>query len=170
MPDSELSLASRIEALLFTAAEPLNTGQIAKACAVSAAQAEHGLRHLELQLNGRGLMLQHTAGLWQLATRPQAAGDIERHNPALAGKPAELGKAALETLAVVTFNGPVSQRQIEETRGVASDQSLRTLLGKGLIQEVPRPGQPPRYAASHGLLRELGLGHTGQLAGEDDAR
>lgn len=165
-----LSLDATIEALLFTAAEPLTTAQIAKACQVPASQAEHALRHLETALAGRGLMLQQTGGRWQLTSRPAAADAIERHNPSLAGRPTELGKAALETLAVVVFSGPVSQAQIEEVRGVASDQSLRTLLGKGLIQEVPRPGQPPRYAASHSLLQELGVSHTGQLAGEADAR
>jgi segregation and condensation protein B len=158
-----LSLAAQIEALLFTITEPITTAQVAKACQVTTTQAEHELRHLEAQLSARGLMLQQTAGKWQLVSRPEAAEVIERHHPALDAKPAELSKAALETLAVVVFRGPVSQSQIEAVRGVASDQSLRTLLGKGLIQEVTKPGEAPHYAASHALLQELGVGHTGQL-------
>ena len=164
-----LSPAAQIEALLFSASEPLSTAQIAKACQLSNSQTEHALRHLHGQLANRGIVLQQAGESWQLATHPKTAAIIERHKPNLAGKPADLSKSAMETLAVIVFRGPVSQSQIESVRGVASDQSLRTLLGKGLVQEVTKPGEAPQYAASHGLLQELGVSHTGELAGEINA-
>jgi segregation and condensation protein B len=163
-----LSVEAQIEALLFSASEPISAAQIAKACQVTPSQAEHALRHLEAQLDTRGVMLQHTGAKWQLVTRPEASEIIERHNPALGTKPSDLSKAALETLAVVVFRGPVSQSQIETVRGVASDQSLRTLLGKGLVQEVTKPGEAPHYTASHGLLQELGVSHTGKIDANAD--
>jgi segregation and condensation protein B len=78
----------------------------------------------------------------------------------------ELSKAALETLAIVAYRGPVTKAGIEQIRGVASETMLRNLLARGLIEEAGRvdeAGRPQQYAVSQTFLHQFGLTSTKDL-------
>ncbi len=109
--ETELPLSEKLEALLFVAAEPVTTSQLAEALDVSASVVERGLNELDASLTSRGLRLQRHAGRVQLTTAPQLAELIERFLGLEATT--HLSRAALETLAIIAYQQPVTRPQIE---------------------------------------------------------
>ena len=94
----------------------------------------------------------------QLTTAPQLAELIER----FLGLESitHLSRAALETLAIIAYQQPVTRPQIDSIRGVNSDSMIKSLLNKGLILEMGRadgPGRPILYATSPEFLQHFGL-------------
>lgn len=156
--NEELSLAAKIEAMLFVSAEPVATAQLAQALDVTASVVERGLKELEESLQARGLRLQRNAGRVQLTTAPELASLVET----FLGLEAitHLSRAALETLAIIAYQQPVTRPQIDSIRGVNSDGMLKSLLGKGLILESGRtdgPGRPILYSTTPEFLQHFGL-------------
>ncbi len=156
--ETELPLSEKLEALLFVAAEPVTTSQLAEALDVSASVVERGLNELDASLSSRGLRLQRHAGRVQLTTAPQLAELIERFLGLEATT--HLSRAALETLAIVAYQQPVTRPQIDSIRGVNSDSMMKSLLSKGLILESGRadgPGRPILYSTTPEFLQHFGL-------------
>jgi len=154
----ELSLSVKLEALLFVAAEPVAPAQLATALDVSASVIERGLNELGASLASRGLRLQRHAGRVQLTTAPQLAELIERFLGLEATT--HLSRAALETLAIIAYQQPVTRPQIDSIRGVNSDSMMKSLLNKGLILESGRadgPGRPILYSTTPEFLQHFGL-------------
>lgn len=156
--DTELSLSVKLEALLFVAAEPVAPAQLAAALDISPSVVERGLHELDASLAARGLRLQRHAGRVQLTTAPQLAELIERFLGLEATT--HLTRAALETLAIVAYQQPVTRPQIDAIRGVNSDSMMKSLLHKGLILESGRadgPGRPILYSTTPEFLQHFGL-------------
>ncbi len=155
---SSLNLTAALEALLFVAAEPVPPSQLAEALELTVAEVEQGLAVLDSELAGRGLRLQRHGGRLQLTTAPEAAGLVERFLGLEAAT--HLSRAALETLAIIAYQQPVTRPQIDAVRGVNSDGVMKSLLGKVLIQEVGRaegPGRPILYGTTPDFLQHFGL-------------
>ena len=156
--ETELPLSVKLEALLFVAAEPVATAQLATALDVSTSVVERGLNELDASLSSRGLRLQRHAGRVQLTTAPELAELIERFLGLEATS--HLSRAALETLAIIAYQQPVTRPQIDSIRGVNSDSMMKSLLGKGLILESGRadgPGRPILYSTTPEFLQHFGL-------------
>ena len=157
-PETELPLSMKLEALLFVAAEPVTTAQLATALDVAPSVIERGLHELDDALASRGLRLQRHAGRVQLTTAPQLAELIERFLGLEATS--HLSRAALETLAIIAYQQPVTRPQIDSIRGVNSDSMLKSLLNKGLILESGRadgPGRPILNSTAPEFLQHFGL-------------
>jgi segregation and condensation protein B len=160
----DLPLSVRLEGLLFVAAEPVAPAHLAEALDVAPSMVEAALKELEASLQARGLRLQRHAGRVQLTTAPQLAGTIERFLGLEATT--HLGRAALETLAIIAYRQPVTRPQIDAVRGVNSDSMLKGLLSKGLIFESGRtegPGRPILYSTSPEFLQHFGLNSITEL-------
>lgn len=160
----KLDLAASLEALLFVTAEPVSPVQLATALEVSAAEVEAGLAELEEALRTRGLRLQRHAGCVQLTTAPDTAELIERFLGLEATS--HLSRAALETLAIIAYQQPVTRPQVEAVRGVNSDGVMKSLFGKGLVQEFGRaegPGRPILYGVTPDFLQYFGLSSLSEL-------
>ena len=156
--ETDLPLAVKLEAILFVAAEPVMTAQLAEALDVAASVIERGLNELDASLLTRGLRLQRHAGRVQLTTAPQLAELIERFLGLEATS--HLSRAALETLAIIAYQQPVTRPQIDSIRGVNSDSMMKSLLNKGLILESGRadgPGRPILYSTTPEFLQHFGL-------------
>ena len=156
--ETELSLSVKLEALLFVAAQPVTPAQLAAALDVSPSVVERGLHELDASLATRGLRLQRHAGRVQLTTAPQLAELIERFLGLEATT--HLSRAALETLAIIAYQQPVTRPQIDSIRGVNSDSMMKSLLNKGLILESGRadgPGRPILYSTTPEFLQHFGL-------------
>lgn len=154
----ELPLSAKLEALLFVAAEAVTTTQLAAALDVAASVVERGLNELDDSLSSRGLRLQRNAGRVQLTTAPQLAELIERFLGLEATT--HLSRAALETLAIIAYQQPVTRPLIDSIRGVNSDSMMKSLLHKGLILESGRadgPGRPFLYSTTPEFLQHFGL-------------
>jgi segregation and condensation protein B len=155
----ELTLEARVEALLFASAHPVTVGQLANALQVSSRNVKQALETLEQQILTRGIRMQtHRAG-YQLTTAPDAAPEIERLLNL--EESSSLSRAALEALAIIAYQQPVTRPLIDSIRGVNSDSVLRTLLRHGLIEESGRsmsPGRPILYSTTAEFLQHFGLG------------
>lgn len=155
---------ARVEALLFVAAGPTEIGPLARALRVTPPQVEEALEKLEAECLHRGLRLQHDGVGVQLTSAPEFSRDVERFLNL--ESTAQLTKAALEVLAIVTYEQPVTRPQIDAIRGVNSDSVLKTLLRYGLIDEAGRsegPGRPILYRTSATFLQHFGLGSLDEL-------
>jgi segregation and condensation protein B len=156
--ETELPLSVKLEAMLFVAAEPVPTAQLAAALDVASSVVERGLNELDASLSSRGLRLQRHAGRVQLTTAPELAELIERFLGLEATS--HLSRAALETLAIIAYQQPVTRPQIDSIRGVNSDSMMKSLLNKGLILESGRadgPGRPILYSTTPEFLQHFGL-------------
>lgn len=152
------TLASAIEAVLFSSNRPLKVRELQPVLDADRASIEHALDELRESLTHRGLMLQRHHDQIQLVTRPELAGYVRRAlRPEVTGK---LSTAAYETLAIVAYQQPVTRSKIEEIRGVNSDGVISNLELRDLVHEVgrgPGPGQPKLFGTTIRFLQMLGL-------------
>jgi segregation and condensation protein B len=159
-----LALDARLEALLFVAPGPVSVGQLATALEITPHQAQKGLAALEDSYATRGIRLQrHNKGI-QLTSAPESAGVVEKFLNLEATT--RLSQAALETLAIIAYQQPVTRPQIDSIRGVNSDGVLRNLLSKGLVDEAGRaegPGRPILYTITPDFLQHFGLANLEEL-------
>jgi segregation and condensation protein B len=155
---------SLLESLLFVADEPVAVSQLAKVLEVEAKSIEEALERLRAEYSRRGLRIQRKGERVQMVTAPEAAPHIERFlGLRLSGK---LSTAALETLAIIAYQQPITRAQIEAVRGVNCDGVLRTLTSKGLIEEIGRleqAGRPILYGTTFEFLRYFGLQDLAEL-------
>jgi len=167
MTDSQnplVSTAIRLEALLFVAAEPVLPAQLAAALETTTTEVDQGLKVLDESLQSRGLRLQRHAGRVQMTSAPEYSELIERFLGLEATS--RLSRAALETLSIIAYQQPVTRPQVDEVRGVNSDSMMKSLLGKGLIQETGRtdgPGRPILYSTTAEFLQHFGLNSVRDL-------
>ena len=161
-------IIARLEALLFVAAGPVMPQQLAAILNLPVKTIESSLEILESRLASdtilRGLRLQRFHGRVQLTTAPEMAGDVERFLGL--ESTTKLSRAALEALAIITYQQPVTRPEIDAVRGVSSDGVLKSLLSKGLIQEVgraERPGRPILYVTTPDFLQHFGLNSLTEL-------
>ena len=160
----ELTLAAKVEAMLFVSAEPVPLAQLAQALDVSNSVVEKGLKELEDALQNRGLRLQRNAGRVQMTTAPEIASLVEKFLGLEAVT--HLSRAALETLAIIAYQQPCTRPHVDSVRGVNSDGMMKSLLSKGLIQEAGRaegPGRPILYSTTPEFLQHFGLGSIIEL-------
>jgi len=153
-----LSLDSLIESLLFVADGAVPIARLAEALEVPSRDIEGALATLAENYRRRGLSLQRFRDKVQLTTSPSAAAQVERFLGLAAATP--LSRAALEALAIVAYQQPVTRPQIEAVRGVNSDSVIKNLLTKGLIEESGRaegPGRPVLYSTTLEFMQHFGL-------------
>ncbi|MBI3159456.1 MAG: SMC-Scp complex subunit ScpB [Chloroflexi bacterium] len=153
-----LNSLAKLEALLFVAPGPVLPGQLAEALEISPRDLEKALEALEAEYAGRGLRLQRHRGRVQLTSAPEAAPLVERFLNLDATT--RLSQAALETLAIIAYQQPVTRPQIDSIRGVNSDSVMKSLLSGGLIEESGRtegPGRPILYSTTSEFLQHFGL-------------
>jgi segregation and condensation protein B len=152
-----------LEAVLFTASEPLSVTRLAEATGEKPEAVKAALEVLRGRLTG-GTQLAEAGGSYRLTTAP-AAADVVRQFVESTNRQ-ELSRPALETLAIIAYKGPITKGNLDTVRGVASDTMVRNLLARGLITEAGRssePGKPPQYAVSHAFLQHFGLSGTHEL-------
>lgn len=161
-----LPLAALLEGILFVAGEPVPTLLLARATGRSPTAIGAALDELADSYRQRGLRLQRLGDTVQLVSAPEAAADIERF--LATPRPSRLSAAALETLSVIAYRGPITRAGIESLRGVESSSVVGTLLARGLVEEVGHAGtlgRPALLAVTHEFLRYFGLQTTDQLPG-----
>jgi segregation and condensation protein B len=165
------ALARTVEALLVIASQPLSVDELVEATADDAERIETALGLLgERYREGRsGIVLEHVAGGYAFRAAREAADACAR----LFERPMERGlsQAALETVAVVAYLGPVSRPEIARIRGVAADSAVASLLERGLIAEAGResaPGGAVRYRVTPLFERVFGLESLAALPRLDD--
>ncbi|MCS6831054.1 MAG: SMC-Scp complex subunit ScpB [Armatimonadota bacterium] len=156
-------LSRALECVLFVATEPVPIKTLGEVLQVDEGQIQSALHLLEERLRTSGLQLVQVAGGYQLCTRPEFADVVARY---VQPQPSKLSRAALETVAIIAYRQPVTLPEIEAIRGVQSDGVIRTLLQRGLIQEVGRKqtaGRPVLYGTTAQFLHYFGLNSLEEL-------
>lgn len=161
-----MPLGAVLESLLFVADKPVEAAQLARALRIQPEAVEAGLAQLAVALaeNHRGLRLLEQGGRFRLVTRPDVAAAVEEFlNVDLSTR---LSGPALETLAVIAYRQPVTRAQIEAVRGVDCGGVLRTLVQRGLVEEVGRLeglGRPIVYGITEQFMHHFGLTNLHEL-------
>ena len=165
---TNLPLKSIVEAILFASDEPVPAARLAEAAgegvtqeAVRAAVAD---LIAEYDSGGRAFTIEEIAGGFQLFTRPP-------YNPYLkkllrARNQARFTQAALETLAIIAYKQPITRAEVEDIRGVACGDMIRTLMEKGLVRVTGRSeliGRPLLYGTTKKFLQVFGLASVKDL-------
>jgi segregation and condensation protein B len=156
-------LTQHIEAILFWRGDPMSISALAKITGAEKDQIKEVLVQVKQDLAPRGIVLIEHDGEYTLGTNPESAKLIEAARTEELSK--DLGKAGLETLAIVLYQGPIRRSDIDYIRGVNSNFILRNLLIRGLIERKPDPkdSRASVYLASMELIRFLGLSHVEDL-------
>jgi len=161
---SRPELTNIIESLLFVADAPLSISQLTEVLQCSPAAVEEALQKLARDYQGRGLRLQRLGDKVQLVTAPESAPYVERLLGL--GSTSKLSAAALETLAIIAYKQPITRAEIEAIRGVNSDSVLRTLMSRGLVEEIGRlesVGHPALLGTTFEFLQYFGLSDLADL-------
>ena len=158
-----MTLESKIEAILFYKNEPQEIKKLAKILNVGETEIKEALENFGVSLENRGICLIQTEKEVGLATAPRMKDLVAQI--AKDEMNSEIGKAGLETLAIILYNGPISRKEIDYVRGVSSIYTLRNLAIRGLI-EKEQDNQDQRifkYKGSLELLAHLGLKNIEEL-------
>lgn len=159
-------LIKAFEAVLFASGEPMSIDRFTQVFDITPEKTVEIMEGLlsKLEQNESGLTLVRMENTYQLATKTEysdyikKAFDIRRRTP--------LSSAALEVLAVVAYNQPVTKSFIEQVRGVDCSGVVTTLIEKGLIEERGRlelPGKPLLYGTTKNFLRCFSLSDLNDL-------
>ncbi|MFZ2517043.1 MAG: SMC-Scp complex subunit ScpB [Candidatus Lutibacillus vidarii] len=156
---------SALEAVLMVVEEPVPTVALATALEVTVGTVEAHLHELEAEYAAqhRGFTLREVAGGWRFYSRTEYGSIVERF--VIDGAQARLTQAALETLAVVAYLQPVSRARIGSVRGVNVESVLRTLVTRGLVEELDDRGEGGAilYGTTGYFLERLGLRSLDEL-------
>lgn len=161
-----MDVTAALEAILFVAESPVPEAELSEVLELPPKELENALAGLadRLSESGSGLVLRESGGGWRLYTRPDLRPYLERF--AASPTATRVSRAALESLAVVAYRQPVSRGQVGDIRGVDSEQALRTLERRGLIEVVgtaPGSGQAFLYGTTELFLEKMGLNSLSEL-------
>ena len=152
-------ISGAIEAVLMVVDEPVTTMALASVLEQPVTDVEAALADLEggYAEQRRGFTLRQVGGGWRMYSRHEYAPVVEKF--VLDGQQARLTQASLETLAVIAYRQPVSRSRVAAVRGVNVDGVIRTLLTRGLIEEMGHDEESTAilYGTTSYFLERLGL-------------
>lgn len=163
-----------LEALLFVSDGPLELDRVQEVLGLpQKTDAQPLMAELirRYEEDGRGLQIISVAGGYRLVTRPELAPWLLRLQRIRSRS--RLSGAALETLAIVAYQQPVSRADIEALRGVNAEAVLSSLLERRLIKVLGRknaPGRPLLYGTTKEFLSHFGLDSVKDLPKIEEAR
>jgi segregation and condensation protein B len=150
-----------LEGLLFASGdEGITVKQLSNILEITEASVHTILEELKYDYENkeRGIMLMHSHGAYHLTTKPEHSKYYQKfiETP----HSTRMSQAALETLAIIAYQQPITRTEIEEIRGVKSDRPVQTLVARMLIEEVGRKesiGRPILFGTSKEFLTFFGL-------------
>lgn len=156
------NLMSQIESILFIAGdEGVTSKQLQDYLAIDNETLENHLVEMEQRLRfdeSRGIELRRYAGRYQFVTKKSNAEAIGKMMETAHSQ--SLSQAALEVLAIIAYNQPITRVEVDEIRGVKSDSALQTLVVRALVKEVGRAdgtGRAILYGTTTEFMQVFGL-------------
>lgn len=153
-----------IESILLVAEKPVSAHELSTCTGAMASEVQKALAELIDEYKTHGIKIIKKGEYYSLVTDPANGEAVSKFlNEELRH---DLSEAAIETLSIITYKQPVTRIEIEDIRGVASDQILRNLMMRGLISEVGRkeaPGRPILYGTTMEFLQYFGFQHEGEI-------
>ncbi len=156
-----MNLLGVLEGLLFAVGdEGLTLEQVSEILEIDIEEAKEILKNLKstYEEDNRGVRISYLGNAFKLTTKKEHKDYYQK----LIESPYTntLSQAALETLAIIAYNEPITRLVVDEIRGVSSSQLLRKLSAKGFIKECGRseiPGRPILYKTTNEFLDYFGL-------------
>lgn len=147
-------------AVLFACGEPIAMEKLVNGLSKTQLELEAAAISLDAQLecDGYPITVKRLENSFQLCTRPQFEAPIRQVLELK--KSTALSQAAMEVLAVIAYNQPVSKAFVEQVRGVDSSSIVNSLVEKGLVEDAGRldlPGRPLGFKTTENFLRCFGL-------------
>ncbi len=161
----ELQLITQIESLLFVSPGKTSASKLAEVVKIPEKKVLEYLSLLsEHYTKQHGIRIQQINNQFQITSAPEYANLIEDFLGL--EEISRLTQASLETLAIIAYKQPTTRPEIDAIRGVNCDSVLKSLLSKGLIEELGRseaPGRPILYGVTTDFLQHFGLNSLEQL-------
>ncbi len=162
--NQEKNLNLILESLLFVAEKPLNIKEIANITGFMISDIQKALKEISEEYEKRGIRLIRKGEYFSFVSAPENA----KYVTALLNEELrhDISEAAIETLAIITYKQPITRIEIEEIRGVSSEQLIRNLLIRGLVAEVGRKetvGRPILYGTTMEFVQYFGLNNEDSL-------
>ena len=162
----EINISAAIEAILFSSGDSVEKSRIAQALEITEKQVEETVDKLidDYSAQNRGITIIKLDSAYQMtavkdyAPQIRTVMDLRRNTP--------LSQAALEVLAVVAYNQPVTKAFVEQVRGVDCSGVIGSLTTKGLVEEKGRlelPGRPLLYGTTEHFLRCFNISSLEEL-------
>lgn len=153
-------LAQQLEALLFTAGEPVPFSELQALTGATHEEVASAIQELSQALQDHGLTLVTTESHAELVTSSNVAEFLAQFTKE---EDNQLSKAALETLSVIAYRGPVTRFDVDAIRGVDSRHMIRQLFARGLIRQLRLSGKAPQYDVTEEFLAHLGVTNKKEL-------
>ena len=166
-PSAPTKLERQVEAILFSASEPLDIETIEKRVR-SEANIKKILENIKEIYKNRGINLICIKNKWSFRT----AEDLSKMMSLQKSTQKKLSKATIETLAIIVYHQPVTRSEIEEIRGVSfATNTLETLLELNWVTPAGRkdiPGKPIQYATTENFLNHFNIQKLSDLPTIDE--
>lgn len=162
-----MKIEAALEGLLFLVGDSgLSLDEISRVLEIEIEEAEILIKKFEdnLENEERGIMLQKFGKQYKLTTKKEYASYYQKLTELTSIR--TLSQSALETLAIIAYNEPITRLEVDELRGVSSSQMIRNLVAKDLIKEVGRStklGKPILYGITDQFLDYFGLNSKNDL-------
>ena len=160
-----------VEAVIFLEGDPLAIGDISKITGLEKSVVNEAVRELEKIYSDErhGIALVEIGSTFQFLPKDQLLPHLKERY----GKKNEkhLSKAALETLSIIAYSQPITRAEVDNIRGVASDNMIRLLVQKELVKEMGKkdvPGKPTQYGTTKKFLHVFRLKSISELPRLDD--
>jgi segregation and condensation protein B len=169
MSDRTVQNIRLLEAILFASTDPVTEKSLARRMPEGVEVAPM-LEKLKSHYENRGVNLVHVGGSWVFRT----AGDLANMLNREIGVTRKLGRATVETLAIIAYHQPITRGEIEDIRGVSlSKGTFDTLFVQGWIRPRGRrqtPGRPTAWGTADGFLDHFGLENIKDLPGIEELK
>ena len=153
-----LELEKSVQAILFASGDPYEKDRLAKVLDIDRETLEQVVQRVNDLYQQTAFMILNLDQSYQMVTREEYAAVIREALEVKNNTP--LSQAALEVLAIIAYNQPVTKSFVEQIRGVDSGSVVNSLVAKGLVQEMGRleiPGRPISYGTTEHFLRCFGM-------------
>ena len=165
-----MNLESKIESVLLFKNEPVSLSALSKILKEPKEKIQETISKLQIKYENSGIIIVTDGDEVSFGTHPDSSSLIEEMQKEELSR--ELGRAGLETLAIILYKGPITRREIDYIRGVNSTFILRNLLVRGLVDRTEKEGDPSTglrigrgysYKPTLKLLEYLGISRKEDL-------
>lgn len=157
-------MSNILEAILFAVGEDgLSLEEISNILEIDEEKTKEEIKKLEEMYIDRGIELKLLGNKYKLITKEEYKDYIKKLTDEVSNN---LSKSALETLAIIAYNEPVTRVQVDDIRGVNSSVMIRNLISKGFVEDVGRsdlPGRPMLYKTTNHFLDYFNLSSMDDL-------
>ena len=155
---------AKLITILFYSSEPISESSLSKNMGLEKKRLQEEMTKANEKLSELGLIIISDGSMMQLVAKPEYSNIIDEFYDST---PQSLSQPALETLSVIAYKQPIAKEEIDEIRGVSSEQSIKNLLNKHLIKKVLEKNND-KYKTTTEFMKLMGIESLKQLEGYEN--